>query len=124
MASPTAAQCHTLISYYETKYKEKYGTAPNLNRVTARWNFDSVLRSMGAPQVKELIDYYFTTPPTKRHELDWFFYNYDKLRSAFIDAQEDREYRAKLMEESKIRAERWRQSGKRGIADNKRGTEE
>lgn len=119
MAKPTAAQCHALTSYYEKQYKEKYKQAPNVNRVTARWNFDSILSGGLSPaQVKELLDYYFTTPPVRRHELEWFFYNYDKIIKSFTDAKRDREIREKLMQESKIRAERWRQSGKQSLADN------
>lgn len=119
MARPTAQQCHALTSYYEKKYREKYNTDPNVNRVTARWNFDSILSgSLTTAQVKELLDYYFTTPPTRRHDLDWFFYNYDKIVKSYADAKQDREARRKLMEESRLRAERWRQSGKQGITDN------
>jgi hypothetical protein len=68
-------------------------------------------------QVRELIDYYFTTPPTNRHSLEWFFWNYDKLVKAMLDAKEDAAHRLRLKEESKIRAEQWRQSGKQGIAN-------
>ena len=119
MAKPTAAQCHALTSYYEKKYKDKYGTNPNVNRVTARWNFDSILSgSLTSEQVKKLLDYYFTTPPTRKHDLDWFFYNYDKIVKSFMDAKKDRETRTKLMEESKKRAEKWRQSGKQSITDD------
>lgn len=113
-----AKDAHALTSYYEKRYKEKYGTNPNVNRVTARWNFDSILKSMPTPLIKELIDYYFTTPPDRRHELEWFFYNYEKLVKAMYEAKDDAARRRKLMEESRIRAEQWRQSGKRGIADN------
>lgn len=114
----TAKDCHSLTSYYEKGYKEKYGHAPNVNRVTARWNFDSILGSLSLAQTRELIDYYFTTPPTRLHDLDWFFYNYEKLVKAMSDAREDTAHRKKLMEESKKRAEQWRQSGKQRIAND------
>jgi hypothetical protein len=116
----TAKDCHTLTSYYEKKYKEIYNIVPNVNRVTARWNFDSILGASGVSvaTVKEMLDYYFTTPKDRRHSLDWFFYNYDKLVKAMADAKKDREDRQRLMEESKIRAERWRQSGKPTITDD------
>lgn len=115
---PSAKDCHAITSYYEKQYKEKYGSAPNVNRVTARWNFDSILQAMSTAQAKELIDYYFTTPPTRRHELEWFFYNYEKLVKAMYEAKEDAAHRRKLMEESKARAEQWRNSGKQGIAND------
>lgn len=114
----TAKECHALISYFEKKYKEVYDKPPNVNRYSARWGFDSVLMSMGSTQAKELIDYYFTTPKTRLHDLDWFFYNYEKLVKGMQDSREDAAHRRKLMEESKKRAEQWRLSGKQGIADN------
>ena len=113
-----AKDCHALISYYEKGYVAKYGKIPNVNRYAARWGFDSVLQSMGMTQARALVDYYFTTPGTKKHDLDWFFYNYHKLVDGMQRAQEDSAHRRKLMEESKIRAERWRQSGKQGTTDN------
>ena len=114
----TAKDCHALTSYYEKLYKEKYGRAPNVNRITARWNFDSILGSMSSAHARELIDYYFTTPPTRLHDIVWFFNNYEKLVRAMSEAQIDAEHRRKLMEESKKRAEQWRASGKQGIAND------
>lgn len=112
----TAKECHTLTSYFAARYKEKYARAPVLNRYSARWGFDSVLMDMSSKEVEELIDYYFTVPSERHHNLEWFFYNYDKLAKARTDAKEDSEHRARLREESAARAETWRQSGKRGIA--------
>lgn len=114
----TAKDCHSLTSYYEKLFKARYGEAPDVNRVTARWNFDSVLGGMNVRQAKELLDYYFTTPATKRHSLEWFFYNYEKLIKAMLNSRKEAERRKKLMEESKKRAEEWRKSGKQGIGDN------
>lgn len=114
----TAKDCHALTSYYEKLYKEKYGQAPFVNRYAARWGFDSVLGSMSNTQAKELIEYYFTTASTRKHELEWFFYNYHVLMKNLQAAKDDAAHRNKLMEESKIRAEQWRNSGKSRIADN------
>ncbi len=110
--------CHALTSYYEKAYTSKYGVKPNVNRYAARWGFDSILQSMPMVQAKELLDYYFTTPPTKKHDLDWFFYHYHQLVEAKQKSSDDAAHRRKLMEESKSRAERWRQSGKQGIAND------
>lgn len=114
----TAKDCHALTSYYVKGYEVRYGVKPNVNRNTARWGFDSMLQDLSMNHVRQLIDYYFTTPPTRRHDLDWFFYNYEKLNNAMSEAREDAKHRSKLMEESKQRAEAWRQSGKQGIADS------
>lgn len=121
---PAIKDCHTLTSYFLKQYEAKYGVPAPVNRHTARWGFDSVLLSMGIEQAKELIDYYLRTASPNRHQLDWFFYNYEKLQKAMDEGKEDDEHRRKLMEESKIRAEQWRQSGKQGIADNQRSSKE
>lgn len=118
---PTAKDCHALTSYYEKQFEKRYGEKPspnNVNRVTARWNFDSILQSITTPSVKELIDYYLTTHSTNRHSLEWFFYNYNKLYRSMQDGKKDAEHRDKLMQESKLRAEQWRKSGKQGITSN------
>lgn len=120
----TIKDCQTLTSYYIKKYKERYKSEPNVNRFSARWGFDLVLSGMSIPLAKELLDYYFTTPPTRRHDLNWFFQNYEKILVAYQNGKTDAEHRRKLMEESKIRAEQWRQSGKQGIADNQRSSKE
>lgn len=113
-----AKDCHTMISYFEKQYKDKYGFAPNVNRYAARWGFDSVLQSMNMVKAKSLIDYYLTTPPTRKHDLDWFFYHYHELDTAMVKSKTDAEHRKKLMQESKIRAEGWLERGKQSITDN------
>lgn len=113
-----AKDCHAMTSYFEKKYNEKYGRVPNANRYAARWGFDAILQSMNSDDAKALVDYYLTTPGTRKHDLDWFFYNYEKVLDAMLRSKDDAAHRQKLMEESKLRAERWRQSGKQGITDN------
>lgn len=106
MATPK--QAHALTSYFNKKYKEKYGVVPQSNRYAARWGFDSILMDMGESDVKALIDYYFTTANSQRHPLEWFFYNYDKLVESKRVADTDRELLARRREESRKRAEEWR----------------
>lgn len=103
---------HALTKYYKDKFKERYGRSPIVNDFAARWGFDSVLNGMNSAQAKELLDYYFTTPPERQHDLQWFFYNYEKLIIAMHDARTDAERRKVLMAQSKVRAEQWRKSGK------------
>lgn len=106
---PAAKDCHTLTSYFEKQYKTKYGSAPVVNRNTARWSFDSILQGMSVPECKELIDYYLASASEKRHNLQWFFYNYDKLIESQRDAIDDAERRKRLREESQERARKWRE---------------
>jgi hypothetical protein len=110
--------CYALVSYYEKKFKEKYGTANKVNKFSARWGFDAMLQDMTVPEVQALLDYYFLTPGTRRHDLTWFFYNYDSLEVAKGDHDKDSERQARIRAESAERAKKWRERGnKRGIGN-------
>ena len=109
---------HELSSYFEKGYKEKYNTTPNLNRFAAQWVWEAMLGTMSKPQVKEVIDFFFTTNSSNRHEFQWFSYNYDKIITSMLETKDDSARRLSLMEQSKLRAEQWRQSGKQGIAND------
>lgn len=116
---PTVQQCYAMIDYYIKAYKAHYaGQEPVLNRHAARWGFESVLMGLPPEEVKKLIDFYFTTKSQKRHALDWFFYNYEKLIESASDLEKDRARREKLREESEARAAEWRARGNTGIAGN------
>lgn len=118
MAKPTAQQCHAMTTYYVKLYKQKYGVDPQFNRHTARWGFESVLTDMPKDKAKKLLEFYFDTGSGNRHDLDWFFYNYDKLERSVSEVDKDRAHREKLRAESEERARRWRERGNTGIADN------
>jgi len=120
----TAKDCHALTRYFVEAYKVKHGREPTVNRWSARWGFDAMLQGMPSEEVKSLIDYYLTTPNERMHDIEWFFYNYHKLIKAKHDVDVDVDHRRKLMQESKQRAEEWRQSGKRSIASAQRSSEE
>lgn len=119
MAKPTVQQCHAMTSYFVKGYKVRYrGQEPKVNRHAARWGFESILMGMSPDKVKELIDYYFTTTSQKRHSLDWFLYNYEKLEDGLEQLELDRERREKLRKESAERVAEWRTRGNTGIASN------
>lgn len=119
MAKPTAQQCHTMTSYYVTKYKEKYDRAPTgVNRNTARWNWEGILTDMNLDAAKKLVDFYFETNNERKHPLDWFFYNYEKLEESQEALKAEKQRRAKVMEESAKRAAEWRARGNTGIGSN------
>lgn len=118
MAKPTAQQCHAMTSYYKKAFQEKYKYEPNVNRNTARWNWEGILTDMPASKAKELVDFYFSTTSQKQHSLDWFFYNYDKLIESLSDLEKDRLRRKQLREESEKRAAEWRARGNTGIGSN------
>lgn len=105
----TAQDCHKLITYYDKKFKERYKVAAVVNRNSARWGFDSILKGMSPQETKELIDYWFDTNTKERHPLTWFFYNYEKLMEEKARQSEDDLLRRHLREESKQRAEKWKE---------------
>lgn len=105
----TAQDCHKLTTYYEKKYKEKYQTAAVVNRNTARWGFDAILKGISPQETKELLDYWFDFASPQRHPLQWFFYNYDKLIQAKAEQSEDAQLRARLRIQSEERAQKWKE---------------
>ena len=105
----SAKDCHELSSYYVKLYKEKYGYQPNINRVKARWSWDSMYDAMNKKEIKSLLDYYFTTASGTSHSLDWFFYNYDKLIEAKGWVEKDQQNIDRLRNETEERARRWRE---------------
>jgi hypothetical protein len=116
-----AKSANILSSYYAKLYKEKYNVKPIFNRHVARWGFDNVLSDMSVDEIKSLLAYYFETTNTtqnKKHSLDWFLYNYEKLIENQKEQEKDAEERKKIREESEKRAREWRESGKKGIGDN------
>jgi hypothetical protein len=114
----TVKDCYTCVSYYEKLYKEKYGTPKRVNKYAARWGFDAILQDLTVDEAKGLLDYYFLTNSARRHDLEWFFYNYDKLDSAKDTHDKEAERQARIRQESKIRAEKWKEHGnKRTIGD-------
>lgn len=105
----TAQECHKLTTYYEKKYKEKYHSAAVVNRNTARWGFDSILKGISPEETKELMDYWFGVDSIQRHPLQWFFYNYEKLMESKALQAEDSEIRAKQRKETEERVRKWRE---------------
>lgn len=101
-----------MVTYFSQQYKNKYGKTPVVNRYKARWGFDAILMELDVEEIKFLIDYYLETFSANSHDLEWFFYNYDKLIVAKEKRDRDAESLARIREESKRRAEEWR--NKRG----------
>lgn len=120
MAAPTAAQCHALTTYYIKGFKAKYGNEPNVNRNIARQAFAGILMDINSEEVKSLIDYYFTTPPTgnKQHSLNWFLYNYDKVKDALVETANDRDSITALMRRSEEKAREWRERAESRVIGN------
>lgn len=119
MASkPTAQQCHALTSKYIDLYVATYGTKPSVNRYSARWGFEAVLMDYTPSEAVKLLEYYFSTYSNKKHSLDWFLYNYEKLASLREESKVAHERQRVMMEESQRRVEEWRARGNYGIEGN------
>jgi hypothetical protein len=115
----TAKDCYALTSYFEKVYKAKYGTKPAVNKYSARWGFDAILQGESPDDIKSLIDYYLSTTPPQRHDLDRFFRTYHKLIDAREEEQADREARLRVRRESAERARKWKERlGHQGITDD------
>ncbi len=118
---PAAKDAHALVSHFIKEYKQRHGVEPVVNRHQARWGFDSLLMDFNYAQGKELISFYLNT--TGAHTINGFLNNYDRIAQSMADAKEDKELRARLAEESKARAEKWRQMrANQGIESNKLGS--
>lgn len=115
MPAAKAAECHALTTYYIKKYKEKYGIAPVVNRNVAKIQFENMLMDYNSEEIRNLIDFFFTTESSNSHKISTLFYGYDKLVDAMRLHDQDVAFREKLKEETKRRAEEWRASGKKGI---------
>lgn len=115
---PSAKDAHSLVSYYESAYTKHYGKKPVVNRYKARWGMDSILMDMPMKEAKALLDYYVESGNALNRDLEWFFYNYEKLRESYDKVRDDAVKRRILMEESRRRAEEWRKRGKQGITGN------
>lgn len=114
----TAAMQHTMTDHFVKQYAKKYGAEPVVNRHTAKWGWDSILKGMSMDEAKSLVDYYLQTSSENLHSLSWFFSNYDKLFNAKAAMDADSARRARLREESKKRAEEWLARGNTRIAGN------
>ena len=91
---------YILIGLYQSLYKDKYGRTPQMNKFREKWAMQDVIDSVGFDRAKDLLIYYFSLPKGG-HPLQFFFYNFDRMENAMIEAEKDRERRRLLLEETK-----------------------
>jgi len=96
---------YILMSMYQALYKERYGSEPKMNKFREKWAMQDVIESVGLDRAKEILSYYFTLPKGG-HPLQFFFYNFDRLESALVETEKDKERRRLLLEETKNLVER------------------
>ena len=88
------------MTLYQSLYKEKYGKVPQLNKFREKWAMQDVIDSIGLDRAKELLIYYFSLPKSG-HPLQFFFYNFDRIDSAVLEVEKDKERRRLLLQETK-----------------------
>lgn len=88
------------MTLYQSLYKEKYGRVPQLNKFREKWAMQDLIDSVGIDRAKELLIYYFSLPKGG-HPLQFFFYNFDRIDSALVEIEKDKERRRLLLEETK-----------------------
>ena len=91
---------YVLITLYQSLYKDKYGRLPQLNKFREKWAMKDLIDSVGIDRAKELLIYYFTLPKGG-HPLHFFMYNFDRIDSAMIESDKDKNRRRLLLEETK-----------------------
>ena len=92
MAGQDTKQAYSLITFYSSLYKQKYGKAPVINKYREKWGMQDVLESIEYDRAKELLEYYFHLN-RQGHPLQWFFYNFDKLDDAMKKRDNDKKRR-------------------------------
>jgi len=91
---------YVLIGLYQSLYKDRYGRTPQMNKFREKWAMQDVIDSVGFDRAKELLIYYFSLSKGG-HPLQFFFYNFDRMENAMIEAGKDKERRRLLLEETK-----------------------
>lgn len=96
-------QPYMLIDLYILLYKQKSGRAPVINRYKEKWGFQDMIDSLEYDRAVEVIKYYFMTD--NNWSTSQLFNNFEKYDDALRKRDADREYRAKLREETRLRME-------------------
>lgn len=110
-AKPTAQQCHAMTTYFASAYQAKVGKPAVFNRNRARWSWESVLMDYTLHQARELVDFYLEHWPEPN--LDWLFYNYEKVDLAIADHNREEEVRRARRAMTQKRLDEWRERWKK-----------
>ena len=106
MTKDSANLAFALLSYYASKYKERYGKQPNINKYKEKWAASDILQDFGFDEAKTIIDYYFTLSK-EGHPLNWMFNNFDKLKDTVNANAIDKKLRAERRAELAKLREEW-----------------
>ena len=91
---------YILLSLYESLYFSKYNRKPRINKYKEKWGMQDVIDSVGFERAKEILEYYFNTGKVG-HQLQFFYYNFDRMDDMMNQLEQDRENRARIIEQTK-----------------------
>jgi len=106
LTKDSASLAFALLSYYASKYKERYGKQPNINKYKEKWAAGDILQDFNFDEAKSIIDYYFTLSKDG-HPLTWLFNNFDKLKDTVNANELDKKLRAERRAELAKLREEW-----------------
>jgi predicted DNA-binding ArsR family transcriptional regulator len=94
-----------LTDGYIYLWKQKYPNAgpPNFNRNKAHFGWTTMRKDMSMDEIKELVEFFFTIPDAKQHDLSNFHWNYDQVVERFTSVKKDRAHRKVLAKQSEQR---------------------
>jgi len=98
-------EAHMLTTGYINLWKAKYPNAgqPNFNRNKATFGWKTMKMDMSVDEIKELVEFFFTIPDAKQHDLSNFHWNYDQIVERFAEVKKDRAHRKVLAKQSEQR---------------------
>jgi hypothetical protein len=105
MAAAVQKQPYMLIDLYILCFKNKTGRTPVVNKYREKWGFQDMIASVGYDRSVELIKFYFQT--SSNWSPAHLFSTFDKLDDSLRKRDADRERRATLREETRLRMEEW-----------------
>lgn len=106
MTQEQSKQAHAIITYYQTKYKAKFGRRAIVNRNTLQWSVANILKDLTVKEIKNLIDFYISTD--KNPSLKTFCYDYDEIYQRMDLEAKDLEERKALLKKTQKDVEEFR----------------
>jgi hypothetical protein len=106
MTQAQSKQAHALISYYQTKYKAKFGRRAIVNRNILHWSILNILKDLSSKEIMTLMDFYIKTD--KNPSLKTFCYDYDEIYERMNLEAKDLEKRKTLLKKTQKDVEDFR----------------
>ena len=103
--SKQETSAYKLISEYIRLYKQKYSTAPIINKYREKWGMLSLVEDFDEEPVSIALQHYFSLNK-EGHSLAWFYNNFVTVHSSRLAAEKDDRVRAEQRRKTaELRAE-------------------